>query len=109
MAFANAGGTGTLTKASLDAQMMNIFTGLDGLMNQIQAMEAFFTQNADANFTAAAGGPGPTGYIEADVTTFKSALSDLDQLRQIYQGLATLGTAKDFRTFPKQLWGTGVH
>jgi hypothetical protein len=34
-----------------------------------------------------------------------SALTDLDQLRTIYEGTATLGSVKDFRTFLDDLWG----
>jgi len=115
MAFANAGGTGTLTKGQLDAQMSNIFNALDALFAQVQATQAFFVANVDANFTAGAGGPGPTGYASGDVTTMKSAMSDLDQLRQIYQGGSSQSTlrgnsnAYDYRTFTKLLWGTGAH
>jgi hypothetical protein len=41
------------------------------------------------------------------VNTLKSAMSDLDQLRTIFVGSATLGVAKDFRTFAKRLCGLG--
>lgn len=107
MAFVNAGGMPALTKAVLDSQMNSIIQNLDGVMGEIQAMEAFFTAHPDTDFTAVTG-PGPVGYAAGDVTNFKSAFSDLDQLRTIYQGSATLGTAKDFRTFAK-LIATLVH
>jgi hypothetical protein len=108
MAFINAGGIPALTKGQFDAQMNGIIQALDGAFSQVQALEAFLTAHPDADFTAAAGGPGPTGYAAGDVTNFKSAFSDLDQLRTIYQGSANLLVAKDFRTFAK-LIATLVH
>jgi hypothetical protein len=108
MAFVNAGGMPSLTKGQFDNQMNGIIQALDGAFNQVQQLEAFLAAHPDADFTAAAGGPGPTGYAAGDVTNFKSAFSDLDQLRTIYQGSANLGTAKDFRTFAK-LIATLVH
>lgn len=115
MAFAGAGTTNTLTKASFDSSMGSIISNLDAAFNQIQELETFFAAHPDADFTATAGGPGPTGYVQADVTTMKSAYSDLDHLRQIYQGVSSQNTiqgnnnAYDFRTFAKLIAGTLVH
>jgi hypothetical protein len=109
MAFSGAGTTNQLTKSSLDNSLGSIISALDGAFAQIQAMEAFFAAHPDADFTAAAGGPGPTGYASGDVSTMKSAYSDLDQLRTIYQGTANLVVAKDFRAFAKLIAGTLVH
>jgi hypothetical protein len=109
MAFAGAGTTNTLTKATFDNVMGNIINALDGAFSQVQEIQTFFAAHPDADFTAAAGGPGPTGYAAGDVTTMKSAYTDLDQLRTIYQGTANLVVAKDFRTFAKLISGTLVH
>jgi alpha-D-ribose 1-methylphosphonate 5-phosphate C-P lyase len=49
------------------------------------------------------------GFAQGDVDVLKSAIADLDQLRVLYQGGATLGTAKDFRAFAKQLWRFGFN
>lgn len=103
MAFLNAGGMPGLGKGQFDSLMNAVITQLDGVMLQIQEIEVFLAAHPDADFTAAAGGPGPTGYASGDVTNFKSAFSDLDQLRTIYQGSANLSVAKDFRTFAKLL------
>lgn len=103
MAFLNAGGMPGLGKGQFDQLMNSVITQLDGVMLQIQEIEVFLAAHPDADFTAAAGGPGPTGYASGDVTNFKSAFSDLDQLRTIYQGSANLSVAKDFRTFAKLL------
>jgi hypothetical protein len=48
--------------------------------------------------------PGTT-MTSGDAAIIGSALSDLDQLRTIYEGDATLGAVKDFRTFLDDLWG----
>lgn len=106
--FTNAGGFATLTKPQFDALMNQVIQQIDQVMGQVQAIEAIFAAHPDADFTAANTNPGPTGYAQADVTTMKSAFSDLDQLRTIYQGLATLGSTKDFRAFAK-LVSTLVH
>ena len=49
------------------------------------------------------------GMSSGDAAVVVSAFGDLDNLRKIYQGTATQGSDYDFRTFVKQLWGTGVH
>ena len=45
------------------------------------------------------------GYTAGEVSTLKSAFSDMDQLRTIWEGAAALAGAKDFRTFAKLLTG----
>lgn len=45
------------------------------------------------------------GYSSGEIATLRSAAADMDQLRQIYEGLANLGSAKDFRQFAKLLTG----
>lgn len=108
MAFVNAGGMPGLGKGQFDSLMNSVITSLDGVLLQVQEVQAFLAAHPDADFTAGAGGPGPTGYAAGDVANFKSAFSDLDQLRTIYQGGANLLVAKDFRAFSKLLI-TGVH
>lgn len=43
-----------------------------------------------------------------DADNVKSTFADLAQLETIWRGAATLGSAKDFRTFARRLWGLGV-
>ena len=107
MAFTNAGGIATLGKPQFDALMNAVIQNLDGALGQVQQIQAFLAAHLDADFTAVTGS-GPTGYASGDIATVKSAFSDLDQLRTIYQGSANLSVAKDFRTFAK-LIATLVH
>lgn len=52
---------------------------------------------------------GTYGFAQADVDDMRSAFGDLDQLRTIFEGSATLGSAKDFRAFSKRLLGDGLY
>lgn len=45
------------------------------------------------------------GYTAGEVTVLRTLVSDLQQLNNIYSGAATLGSAKDFRTSLRPLWG----
>lgn len=45
------------------------------------------------------------GYTQGEVNILRSATGDMDELRRIYEGLATLANAKDFRQFTKLLTG----
>ena len=45
------------------------------------------------------------GFTAGEAATIGSIRSELNQLRQIAMGLATLSPAKDFRTFPRQAAG----
>jgi hypothetical protein len=101
MAFVNAGGIPALGKGQFDNLMNGTAMNVDGSTLQAHQIETFLLAHPDADFTALAGGPGPTGYAAGDVTNFKSAYSDLEQFYQIYIGAQNLAVAKDFRTFVK--------
>lgn len=108
MAFVNAGGIPALGKGQFDSLMGGVATNIDGGTLQSHQVQTFLLAHPDPDFTAAAGGPGPTGYASGDVTNFKSAYSDLEQFYQIYIGAQNLAVAKDFRTFVKLII-VGVH
>jgi hypothetical protein len=101
MAFSGAGGFASLNKAQFDALMNQTIQNLDQALLQVQQIQVIMAAHVDGDFTAANTNPGPTGYVQADVTTMKSAFSDLDLLRTIYQGTGTQSTTKDFRAFAK--------
>jgi hypothetical protein len=46
------------------------------------------------------------GYTPEDTATIRSAMADLDQLREVYEGLID-APQKDYRQFAQRIWGTG--
>lgn len=89
------------SKTDLDGTMGGIAKSLNQVFDQVRQMEAWLASQADADLEA------NYGYTAQEVANFKSAFGDLDQLRTIYEGGAPLGTAKDFRTFARLIWGFG--
>ena len=87
-------------KLDVDSKTGSIAVRLRDLMQEIQYTAAWIAGQTDQDLIN-------LGYTQAEVNTLKSAMSDLDQLRTIFVGNATLGTAKDFRTFAKRLCGLG--
>jgi hypothetical protein len=65
---------------------------------QIETLQAFLAGQQDSALVA-------LGYTAGEVAILKSAISDLDLLRRIYQGAATQAALKDFTVFPHQLTG----
>lgn len=67
-------------------------------LEEAAAFKAWLDTKPDADLVT-------LGMLQADVTTVKSAMGDLNQLQTIYLGTANLSVAKDFRTFAKLLVG----
>lgn len=107
-----AGLTATLTKTSFDAQIGNIVNQLDGVMIQIQEVRAYII-GAGGGLSGLEGAP--FTYAVGDATNVFNTFADLDQLRQIYQGVASQNTlrgnnvAYDYRTNGGLIGGTLVH
>lgn len=74
---------------------------LDQVLLRAQQYKTFLDQFTDQNLID------NWGFVQADINTLRSAVSDMDQLRTIYQGTANLSVAKDFRTFAKQTYPFG--
>lgn len=73
-------------------------TALDNAKELKQALDSV----PDAALTDAAGG---YAYTQAEVTAMKAAVTDLDKLRQIAEGLATQPAANDFYFNARKVWG----
>jgi hypothetical protein len=86
------------TKLDVDSRAGQLALTLRDDLNQIQTFKAWLDTQTDANLIA-------LGYVQAEVNTLRSAYVDLDQFRQVYQGLATRTPAYDYRTFAKLLVG----
>ena len=89
-----------ITKATNDATMTNLTTDLNVAFDEIRQVQAWMVTQGSAGLQA-------LGYTEGEAAIILSAFSDLDTLRTIYEGSAALAQARDFRTFAKQLYGTG--
>jgi hypothetical protein len=87
-------------KLDVDAKTGSIAVRLRDVFQEIQYTQAWIAGQTDQQLIA-------LGYVQAEVDTLRSAMSDLDQLRTIFIGSANLATAKDFRTFAKRLCGLG--
>ena len=95
-----AGLNANLTKASVDQTVGDASQRLNIAFEDVASTKRFLDPYQNADLIA-------LGYTQADVDNIKSAFADLDQLREIYQGLASLASAKDFRVFSQRLYGTG--
>ena len=88
----------TASKADIDAQAGNTALTVREAFRTVQVFQAWLLTQPDANLTA-------LGYTSGEVANLKSAFTDLDKLRTIYEGTATQTPAYDFRTFAKLLVG----
>ena len=90
----------TVTKADLDARAGSIALDLRSVLDRVRIYKQTLDTLSVANLQA-------LGYAVSpdEASILKSAFSDLDQLRTIYEGTANLTVAKDFRTFAKLLTG----
>jgi hypothetical protein len=91
----------TSTKSDIDNVAAAIAFDLRSVMDRISYMQAFLAGKTTQDLT-------DRGYTTSpvdEVAQLKSAFTDLDKLRTVYQGTATQATAYDFRTFVKFLTG----
>lgn len=95
-------GLNTPTKAQIDATAGSLPMTLEDWIVRVERMQAFLAATLDATLTSA-----PYNYTAGEVAILKSAFTDYTQLIAIYRGSQNLASAKDFRTFSKQLIGTG--
>lgn len=84
-----------------NSRVGGMLQGVDAAFLRIQQLKLFLDGISDANLISL------YGYVQGDVDILRSALGDIEQLRAIYQGTATLAVAKDFRTFAKQTYAYG--
>lgn len=88
------------TGQDINAWAGKIALEVEMTMVQIQHMQAFLVATPDTTLEAA-----PYSLAAGDVSTLKSAFTDLNTLANIYLGTASQTTPYDFRTFSKQLRG----
>lgn len=91
-----------ITRAALDDKLGTIAQSVNVAFSNVREMHAWLLVQTDAVLEAP-----PYSYTASEVGLFKSAFTDLDKLRTIYEGSVALPTAQDFRTFAQQVWGFG--
>jgi sulfite exporter TauE/SafE len=102
-------------KSDIDNLAGGLTRAIDQDLIKVQQFAAWLNTMTDASLLA-------LGYVQADVNTLRSAITDLDKLRQIYQGtmyvtngatpgsgVPTVGNGYVFTTFAKLLSGLNVH
>jgi hypothetical protein len=94
---------GSVTLAEIDATATQLARAVFSALYNIQKFKENCLDTLTDNDLLA------LNYTAPEVARLRSAISDLDQLRTIFQSGATLPTAKDFRVFAKQLLKTGLY
>ena len=86
-------------KANVDARLGQVALAVRVALADVKALQTYMAATPDATLLA-------MGYVQAEVNTMKSALTDLNKLATVYEGTDTQTPAYDFRTFAKLLVGT---
>lgn len=94
----SAGLNANLTLSGVNSQAGALCASLQSIFRQIDEFQQFLLAT---DLTQS-----PILMGSADQAVIKSAFTDLEKLYQIFIGAQTQGTAYDFRTFAKQIWGT---
>jgi len=90
-----------LSRADVDQTAAQITRQLFSVMSNIQRFNAWLAATPDATLTG-------FGMSSTDVATLKSAFTDADKLRQVFEGSTLQAPAYDFRTFLGQALGVGL-
>ena len=90
-----------VTKSEIDARAGDIARAFQKAFADVLTMKGYLDQTVDADLVA-------LGYTGGEVAILKTAFADLFQLSGIWSGQSNLTSAKDFRTFVRQIWGVGA-
>lgn len=92
----------TKNKADIDNRLAAVTLELRTAFDHIETLKTVLDTMTDGDLLALTGSP---SYTAGEVAILRSAMTDLDQLRAVYKGLATRTPAYDYRTFAKLLTG----
>lgn len=92
----------SLDRATLNATAGQIAKDLDRLFLRAQEFKTFLDGYPDGNLIT------DFGYVQADINDLRSAFTDIETLRLVYQGTNPQVSVKDFRLFLKRIWGLGA-
>jgi hypothetical protein len=90
------------TLSDLNSQAGSLSVALRTDMVNIQRFQTQLAAIPDATLLAA-----PIGLAQADINVLRSAFADMNDLANVYEGIASthLTGTYDYRTFSKLLWG----
>lgn len=91
-------------KGAIDARSGSLATQIRDLFTQISQFQSFLGTQTDAQL-AALGYSGNTTTAGTDIYTLRSAFTQLNQLRAVATGGATLPAVNNFLFFSDQLTG----
>lgn len=92
----------TKGQGDINNRLSSCALDLRGVMDRIRIFKIALDTMTDTELKALAGSP---QWVQADVDLLRSAAADMDQIRTIWAGTATLGSVKDFQTFTKLVTG----
>jgi hypothetical protein len=95
-----AGASATINQAYINGAAAGLAKDFENVMLRCQEFNTFLQAN---NLQTA------YGFSAADDAAVKSAFSTLNELRLVYEGRATVGTANQAKTFVTALVGAGAH
>jgi hypothetical protein len=91
--------TGTEINNTAGVTARNVYTALDAVVQ----FKAWLDSVGDATLLSS------YGVSNADAAVLRSAYTDLAQLATVFNGTGTRASVYDYRTFAKQLIGTGLY
>jgi hypothetical protein len=92
----------TVSQVEINSAAAQIARQVFSGMNNVQQMKAWLDTQIDADLIA-------LGYTSGEVAILKSAFTDLDKIRQIFEGSEIQATQYDARTFSKLLLGIALY
>ncbi|WP_434439709.1 hypothetical protein [Lentzea sp. E54] len=90
------------TKDSLNNDVGSVVRQVYAAFDNVRKLQATLAGKPDEDLVA-------LGFSSAEVADIKSAFIDLDNLRQVFEGIRAQAGASDFRSFAKRLIGSGLY
>jgi hypothetical protein len=92
----------SVTKADVNQAVGTCARAVFSAVQLIKQHKTWLDTQTDANLIA-------LGFVQAEVDQIRSAMTDLDQLRTVFEGTGTRTPAYDYRTFAKLMIGVGLY
>ncbi len=89
------------TKSEIDSRSGDLARNFQRCFIQVKTLKAYCDATPDADLIT-------LGYTQGEVTNLKTAVTEMNQLTDIFNGAANLSVAKDFKVFIQRLWGVGA-